>query len=80
MILQQIIALFNQSVDPAGHTYPNSSTTQHLADVKYSFGVDVVAMTIGLEQLLNVLQVVPEMVSAWPAIGRMYHSNAYVAN
>ena len=58
----QITALFRQKLDPAGQPFPDGSTTYHLADVSNSLGADVAATTIGLKQLLNVLQVVPEMV------------------
>ena len=61
----QIGALFRQKLDPARQPFPDGSTAYHLAGVTNSLGADVAATIIGLKQLLNVLQVVPEMVCTY---------------
>jgi len=61
--LQQIRVLFSQKPDHAGQQFPVTSTTSHLATVNCSLMVAVVVMTIGLKQLLNVLNNVSGTVS-----------------
>ena len=46
--LQQIPALFSQTLDPVGQTFPDGSTTQLLTDVNDLLMADVVAITIDL--------------------------------
>ena len=61
--LQQIDVLFSQKLDYVGQEFPVISSIQHLAAVNNSFMVVVVAMIIGLQLLLNVVQIVMATVS-----------------
>ena len=56
-------ALFSQKLGTVGKVSVVTFTIQHLVTVKNSLIVVVVAMGIGLKQLLSVLQLVLETVS-----------------